>query len=113
GRRLWGRAGIAVLGGLLVGDAPQLIHDLAVGYPESSVYTYLQRTLTGVGSPPLADRLRGGMLVGVPLRMGLCEPNVCGGPARLWGVLIPLLLVIAGLTASAALVSRARDTSAA
>ena len=102
GRELWGRSGLALLAGLLVGDAAQIAYDVAAGWPSSSVNVYLHKTLGGAAGPetgPLADRLEGGLLIGVPMRLGLCEPNACGGPSRVFGVAVLVLLVVSGVLA--------------
>ncbi|MGN9808819.1 hypothetical protein ACTMSW_05595 [Micromonospora sp. BQ11] len=109
-REVRGRAG-ALLGlGALVGAAPLLVDSLAAGRNP------LDAVLAAAGSGQSAgwvDRLHGALVLGPPLGMGFCSPGRCAGWQLWWALALPVLLLVAGLTAWRALrTSAARTPSA-
>nr|MDT0657198.1 hypothetical protein [Micromonospora sp. DSM 115978] len=99
GRELFGRAGAALAGGLLVGVGPLIVANLLAPPGEDSLTVLLAVSGGEAGSPALAARLRGAVLLGIPLATGLCPPDGCPGPLPAWGVLYLLLLVAAAVLA--------------
>ncbi|WP_428966721.1 ArnT family glycosyltransferase [Micromonospora fluostatini] len=94
-RELLGRAGVLLLVGFLVGAAP-MIADNLVAPPGEDSLSVLRRLSAGTGvAPPLADRVRAGLLTGVPLATGLCSVDGCARWQAWFGVLYPVLLVVA------------------
>jgi hypothetical protein len=92
------RAWIALAGGVLVGAAPLLIHDLTSPWRHSAVPTFLGLNGGGVEAS-WGERLHGGVLTGIPLATGMCAPGRCE-PWQLWWAPAWLaLLAIAGYTA--------------
>ncbi|MEU4568355.1 hypothetical protein [Micromonospora sp. NPDC023956] len=101
GRELAGRCGAALAAGLAVGLLPIVAHNLTAAPEHRSIAVYRQ---LGGGAPgDWADRLHGGVLFGLPMGTGLCPPGRCAGGQLWWGVVAPLLLVVAGLLALRAL----------
>ncbi|MBE1492009.1 glycosyltransferase family protein [Plantactinospora soyae] len=95
-RDLLGRAGLLVGAGFLVGVAPQLLHDLTSPLADNSTLAYLRMAFgqDPPGEPPGAlARLHGGLMIGVPMRMGLCGPGSCAPLAQLCGPVIVGLLI--------------------
>ncbi|MDG4823470.1 hypothetical protein O7635_16555 [Asanoa sp. WMMD1127] len=92
------RAWIALAGGLVVGAAPLLIHDLTSSWRHSAIPTFLGLNGGGVEAS-WGDRLHGGVLTGVPLATGMCAPGRCE-PWQLWWAPAWLaLLAVAGYAA--------------
>ncbi|MGN9908317.1 hypothetical protein ACTMTJ_12305 [Phytohabitans sp. LJ34] len=101
GRELLGRSGAVLLAGVLVGAAPAVVHHVALGVTGTSLSAMLH---LAEGEPaPLADRLYGAVLLGVPLGGGLCAPGSCEGWPLLLGALYPFALLAAGGGAAVAL----------
>ncbi|MEQ4302492.1 hypothetical protein ABNF97_14035 [Plantactinospora sp. B6F1] len=101
-RELLGRAGLLVGAGFLVGMAPQLLHDLTSPLADNSTLAYLRMAFGQAPSgesPSTLARLHGGVMVGVPMRMGLCGPNACSPLAQLLGPAIVGSLIGATLLA--------------
>lgn len=107
-RQLRGRAGLALVGGLAVGLVPIVAHNLTAAPEHRSLAVYA--SLGGGEAASWADRWYGGLLFGVPMGTGLCEPSRCEPWQLWWGVAYPILLVAAGALALRAL-RRARRRS--
>jgi hypothetical protein len=100
-RELLGRPGALLLGGALLGAAPAIAHHLRAGVTGDSLAAMLR---LAEGAPaPLADRLYGAVLLGVPLGGGLCAPGACEGWPLVLGALYPVALLAAGAAAVVAL----------
>ncbi|MET8233778.1 hypothetical protein ABZS77_24210 [Micromonospora sp. NPDC005298] len=95
-RELWGAA-VALLGAAAVlGATPLLLHSLSTGRNP------LRAVLSAGGadaSAGWADRLHGGLLLGPSLGMGFCAPGRCATWQLWWSYALPVLLVVAALTA--------------
>ncbi|ROT32511.1 hypothetical protein [Micromonospora sp. HM5-17] len=100
-RDLRGRSGLALGVGLLVGLVPIVAHNLTAAPEHRSLAVYA--TLTSGAPAPWADRLSGGVLFGVPMATGLCDPGRCAPWQQWWGAAYPVLLVVAALLAGRAL----------
>ncbi|MFK3980129.1 ArnT family glycosyltransferase [Micromonospora sp. NPDC050397] len=100
-RELRGRAGWALGGGLLAGLVPIVAHNLTAAPAHRSLAVYA--TLGGDTTASWADRLHGGVLFGVPMGTGLCEPGRCAPWQLWWGAVYPVLLLLAGVLAVRAL----------
>ncbi|MGN9804316.1 DUF423 domain-containing protein [Micromonospora sp. L32] len=95
-RDLRGRHGVLLAGAALVGAAPLLGYGLAHGHNP------LAAAVTAGGGDAVAswaDRLHGGLVLGPALGMGLCSPGHCATWQLWWALALPLLLVLAGLSA--------------
>ncbi|MCI4066413.1 hypothetical protein MRQ36_29200 [Micromonospora sp. R77] len=93
--RRGGRDGVALLGGLLLGAAPMLVHAVDTGRDPFSVFL----GLSGGGQAGSADRLYGGVIFGLPMGTGMCAPSHCQPWQLWWGLAYPVLLVAAGVLA--------------
>ena len=96
-RELRGRAGLALGGGLLAGLVPIVVHNLTTAPANRSLAVYA--TLGGDADASWADRLHGGILFGLPMGTGFCAPGHCAPWQLWWGVVGPILLVVAGVLA--------------
>lgn len=99
GRQLLGRAGLLVLGGVLLGALPLILDNLTApdGLDSFSVFRQLSR---GEGPPAaLAVRVSGALGVGLPLASGLCRPDGCAPWQAWWGVLYLALLATTAVLA--------------
>ncbi|HZN72149.1 MAG TPA: hypothetical protein VFC00_10795 [Micromonosporaceae bacterium] len=103
-RALLGWPGVAVVLGVLAGSAPLIGYNLRAPAGEDSWTVLLALNAAG-GDAPLADRLYGGILVGLPLSTGMCPPGHCTPWQMWWGPVYLVLLVVAGVMAV-----RARQT---
>ncbi|MEU4401814.1 hypothetical protein [Micromonospora orduensis] len=95
-RELRGTAGALLGAAAVLGAAPLLLHSLSTGRNP------LHAVLTAGGaeaSAGWADRLHGGLLLGPPLGMGFCGPGRCATWQLWWAYALPVLLVVAALTA--------------
>ncbi|MEV4538407.1 hypothetical protein AB0J82_31985 [Asanoa sp. NPDC049518] len=92
------RAWIALAGGVLLGAAPLVIHDLTSSWRHSAIPTFLGLNGGGVEAS-WADRLHGGVLTGVPLATGLCAPGRCEPWQLWWAPAWLVLLLVAGFVA--------------
>lgn len=100
-RELRGRTGMALAGGLVTGLVPIVAHNLLAAPEHRSLVIYQQ---LGGGDPvSWVDRIHGGVLFGLPMGTGFCAPGRCAPGQLWWGVVAPLLLVVAGLLAARAL----------
>ncbi|MEO3820357.1 hypothetical protein [Plantactinospora sp. B24E8] len=96
-RDLAGRPGFALGAGLLVGLVPILVHNLTAAPEHRSLAVY---AALGEGAPAAWwDRLGGAFLIGLPMGTGVCDPGRCLPWQRWWGVVCPLLLVVAAVLA--------------
>ncbi|WP_326560551.1 hypothetical protein [Micromonospora sp. NBC_01796] len=100
-RELRGRAGLALGGGLLAGLVPIVAHNLTAAPENRSLASYA--TLGGDPGASWPDRLHGGILFGLPMGTGFCAPGRCAPWQLWWGVVGPILLVVAGVLAVRAL----------
>jgi hypothetical protein len=89
-RELAGRMGGWLVLGLLLGAAPLIGYNLVAAPGEDSVTVFLRQN--SGPAVPWADRLDGGVLLGVPLSTGVCDPGSCQPWQRTWGVLCVVLL---------------------
>ncbi|MBB4957627.1 ArnT family glycosyltransferase [Micromonospora polyrhachis] len=96
-RALRGRDGLALVGGLLVGLIPIVLHNLIAAPEHRSLAIYAN--LSGGADASWPDRLYGGLLFGLPMSGGLCAPSQCAPWQMWWGVAYPILLVAAGVLA--------------
>ncbi|WP_444948390.1 hypothetical protein [Micromonospora ureilytica] len=99
-RELWGAAGALLGAAATLGAAPLLLHSLLTGRNP------LHAVLAAGGanaSAGWADRLHGGLVLGPSLGMGFCSPGRCATWQLWWALVLPLLLVIAGVAAWRAL----------
>jgi hypothetical protein len=104
GREILGRAGTALLAGLLAGAAPLLVDNLTGHSNSVEVFLDLNRAGSGrAAGAGLVDHLHGGVLIGVPLAGGLCPPGRCGVAQTWWGAVVVALLVAAGWLAAVGL----------
>ncbi|MFG1890602.1 hypothetical protein ACGFIR_22415 [Micromonospora sp. NPDC049051] len=95
-RELRGRAGVLLGAAALLGAAPLLVQSLATGRDP------LAAVLAAGGSGQAAgwaDRLHGGLVLGPPLGMGFCSPGHCAGWQLWWAAALPILLLLATVTA--------------
>lgn len=97
-RELPGRAGLALLVGVLAGAAPIIGHNLVAIPRNTSLQVFLQLQQAGSAAPAI-DRWHGAVLLGVPLATGACDPSRCAPWQQWWAVAFPLLLVAAGVLA--------------
>ncbi|WDZ87337.1 hypothetical protein [Micromonospora cathayae] len=98
GRRgLLGGEGVALAAGLAVGLLPIVAHNLTAAPEHRSLAVYRQLGEGTAGE--WADRLHGGVLLGLSMGTSFCAPGRCADWQLWWGVLAPLLLVVAGLVA--------------
>ncbi|GII22153.1 hypothetical protein [Planosporangium mesophilum] len=101
GRELAGRMGAYLLAGLAVGAAPLLAYNLRAQPGQDSLSIFLSQN---DGPPvPLVERLVGGVLMGVPLSSGVCDPGVCRPWQRVWALALLALLVVSAVLAVRAL----------
>ncbi|MFY1660797.1 hypothetical protein [Micromonospora sp. WMMD1274] len=94
-RDLIGWPGVLLVVGFLAGIAP-VVKDNLVAPPGQDSLSVFREISTKEGvAPSLAERLRGGLLDGVPLASGMCPMDGCARWAQWFGVLYPVLLVAA------------------
>ncbi|BCJ57458.1 hypothetical protein Jiend_08800 [Micromonospora endophytica] len=98
-RELVGLAGLLLVAGFTVGVAP-MIYDNLVAPPGKDSLSVLRSVSGGSGAhPPWAQRWAGGLLEGVPLASGLCPLTGCERGQEWFGLLYPVLLVVAAVLA--------------
>ncbi|MEV0723282.1 hypothetical protein AB0I37_10965 [Micromonospora purpureochromogenes] len=96
GRHLLGRGGALLAGATLLGAAPLLGYALAHDRnPLAAVFA----ASGGDAVASWAERLHGGLVLGPALGMGLCSPGHCATWQLWWALALPVLLVLAGLSA--------------
>lgn len=91
-RELAGRSGAALVAGLAVGLLPIVAHNLTAAPEHRSLAVYAQ--LDGGTATDWADRLHGGVLVGLSMGTGFCAPGRCADWQLWWGLAAPLLLTL-------------------
>ncbi|WP_319463657.1 DUF423 domain-containing protein [Micromonospora sp. RTP1Z1] len=99
-RELAGRAGVVTVAAILLGAAPMLLDSLRHGRDP------LAAVLAASGGGAAAgwgERLHGGLVLGPPLGMGFCSPGHCATWQLWWALALPVLLLLAGLSAWRAL----------
>ncbi|MDG4756787.1 hypothetical protein [Micromonospora sp. WMMD710] len=106
-RELRGWAGVLLGAAAVLGAAPLLLHSLLTG--RDPLHAVLAAGGAGA-SAGWADRLHGGLLLGPPLGMGFCAPGRCATWQLWWAYALPVLLVVAAVTAWRAL-RRRSDTA--
>ncbi|MFE9194108.1 ArnT family glycosyltransferase [Micromonospora sp. NPDC007208] len=92
-RELLGWSGLLLVAGVVVGVAPMIVDNLRAGPGEDSLSVFRAVSTKTGPQPPWSDRIRGGLLEGVPLAHGLCPVDGCGRWQQWFGVLYPVLLV--------------------
>ncbi|MEO3773167.1 hypothetical protein [Micromonospora sp. B9E7] len=92
-RELLGWSGLLLVAGAVVGVAPMLVDNLRAGPGDDSLSVFREISTKAGPLPPWSDRVRGGLLEGVPLAHGLCPVDGCGRWQQWFGVLYPVLLV--------------------
>ncbi|WP_428833191.1 ArnT family glycosyltransferase [Micromonospora coerulea] len=98
-RDLVGWPGVLLVVGFLVGIAPMIKDNLVAPDGQDSL-SVLREISTKAGPvPPWSDRLRGGLLEGVPLASGHCSMDGCARWQQWFGPLYPALLLAAALLA--------------
>ncbi|WP_240742237.1 ArnT family glycosyltransferase [Micromonospora zingiberis] len=101
-RELLGWAGLLLAAGFAVGVAP-MIRDNLVAPPGQDSLSVLGRISGADGpAPSWSQRLDGGLLEGVPLAAGLCPVQGCARWQEWFGLLYPVLLVVAAVLAGLA-----------
>ncbi|WP_425293479.1 ArnT family glycosyltransferase [Micromonospora cremea] len=98
-RELLGWSGLLLVAGFVVGAAP-MIYDNLRAPPGADSLSVFRAVSTKAGPlPPWSERIRGGLLEGVPLAHGLCPVDGCGRWQQWFGLLYPVLLVVAAVLA--------------
>ncbi|MDG4780320.1 hypothetical protein O7614_11775 [Micromonospora sp. WMMD961] len=98
-RELLGWSGLLLVAGAVVGVAPMLLDNLRAGPGDDSLSVFREISTKDGPLPPWSDRIRGGLLEGVPLAHGLCPVDGCGRWQQWFGVLYPVLLVAGAVVA--------------
>ncbi|MEU5784461.1 hypothetical protein ABZ724_25535 [Micromonospora lupini] len=98
-RELLGWSGLLLVAGFVAGVAPMIVDNLRAGPGEDSLTVFREVSTKAGPLPPWSDRVRGGLLEGVPLAHGLCPVDGCGRWQQWFGVIYPLLLVAAAALA--------------
>ncbi|MGC5307301.1 hypothetical protein [Micromonospora zamorensis] len=98
-RELLGWSGLLLVVGAVVGVAPMILDNLRAGPGEDSLSVFREVSTKAGPVPPWSDRIRGGLLEGVPLAHGLCPVGGCGRWQQWFGVLYPVLLVVGAVLA--------------
>ncbi|WP_406076545.1 ArnT family glycosyltransferase [Micromonospora sp. NBC_00858] len=98
-RELVGWSGLLLVAGVVVGVAPMLWDNLRAAPGDDSLSVFREVSTKEGPLPPWSDRIRGGLLEGVPLAHGLCPVDGCGRWQQWFGLLYPVLLVVAAVLA--------------
>ncbi|MGC4765873.1 hypothetical protein ACLQ20_23745 [Micromonospora sp. DT46] len=98
-RELLGWAGALLLAGFAVGIAPMIRDNLLAPPGEDSLSVFREISTKAGPTPPWSRRLDGGLLEGVPLAAGLCPIDGCARWQGWFGLLYPVLLVVAAALA--------------
>lgn len=96
-RDLLGWAGVLLVAGFALGISPMIAYYRTAG-PGTDPLSVLDQVHDDL-DPPLAQRFAGAVLEGVPLATGLCPINGCSRWLEGFGLLYPVLLVIATVVA--------------
>ncbi|WP_406046011.1 ArnT family glycosyltransferase [Micromonospora sp. NBC_00898] len=98
-RDLVGWPGVLLVAGFLLGVSPMIKDNLVAPDGQDSLSVFREISTKAGPTPPWSDRLRGGLLEGVPLASGLCPVDGCARWQQWFGLLYPLLLVAAAVLA--------------
>ncbi|SCG76549.1 hypothetical protein GA0070613_6024 [Micromonospora inositola] len=98
-RDLVGWPGVLLVAGFVLGVSPMIKDNLVAPDGQDSLSVFREISTKAGPAPPWSDRLRGGLLEGVPLASGLCPMDGCARWQQWFGLLYPLLLVAAALLA--------------
>lgn len=98
-RELLGWSGLLLVAGAVVGVAPMIVDNLRAGPGDDSLSVFREVSTKAGPLPPWSDRIRGGLLEGVPLAHGLCPVDGCGRWQQWFGVLYPVLLLVGAVLA--------------
>jgi hypothetical protein len=105
-REPFGPAVPLVVAGFLLGLAPLILDNLTAP-PGQDTLSVLREVGSGQGEervPTTEERLHGAVLLGLPLASGLCPSDGCARWQLGWGVIYPLLLLVAAALAVAGLI---------
>ncbi|WP_255609427.1 DUF423 domain-containing protein [Micromonospora sp. PLK6-60] len=95
-RELAGRAGMVLVGAVLLGAAPMLMDSVVHG---RNPLTAVLAAGGGGATAGWADRLYGGLVLGPPLSAGFCSPGHCAWWQLWWAAALPLLLLLGAAAA--------------
>ncbi|MFF0370563.1 ArnT family glycosyltransferase [Micromonospora sp. NPDC005087] len=109
-RELLGWSGLLLVAGFVVGVAPMIYDNLRAPPGADSLSVFREVSTKAGPLPPWSERIRGGLLEGVPLAHGLCPVDGCGRWQQWFGLLYPVLLVVAGVLAVLAYRQAARGS---
>ncbi|TDC66460.1 hypothetical protein E1258_02520 [Micromonospora sp. KC207] len=98
-RELLGWCGTTLAAGFAVGAAPLVADNLRAPPGQDSLSVLRRISQVAGATPPLTDRLRGGLLEGVPLATGLCPVDGCAHWQQWFGLFYPALLAAAAVLA--------------
>ncbi|WP_433392400.1 hypothetical protein [Micromonospora sp. KLBMP9576] len=98
-RELLGWAGPLLLAGFAVGIAPMIRDNLVAPPGEDSLSVFREISTKAGPTPSWSRRLDGGLLEGVPLAAGLCPVDGCARWQGWFGLLYPVLLLLAAALA--------------
>lgn len=98
-RELLGWSGLLLVAGFVVGVAPMIYDNLRAPPGADSLSVFREVSTKAGPLPPWSERIRGGLLEGVPLAHGLCPVDGCGRWQQWFGLLYPVLLVVAAVVA--------------
>nr|WP_089016802.1 hypothetical protein [Micromonospora coriariae] len=98
-RELVGWSGLLLVAGFVVGVAPMIYDNLRAPPGADSLSVFREVSTKAGPLPPWSERIRGGLLEGVPLAHGLCPVDGCGRWQQWFGLLYPVLLVVAAVLA--------------
>ncbi|MGW3809622.1 ArnT family glycosyltransferase [Micromonospora sp. NPDC005113] len=98
-RELVGWSGLLLVAGFVVGVTPMIYDNLRAPPGADSLSVFREVSTKAGPLPPWSERIRGGLLEGVPLAHGLCPVDGCGRWQQWFGLLYPVLLVVAAVLA--------------
>ncbi|MFF5177967.1 ArnT family glycosyltransferase [Micromonospora sp. NPDC000316] len=98
-RELFGWSGLLLVAGVVGGVAPMIWDNLRAGPGEDSLSVFQEVSTKAGPMPAWSERIRGGLLEGVPLAHGLCPVDGCGRWQQWFGLLYPVLLLAAAVLA--------------
>ena len=98
-RELFGRSGLLLIVGFVLGVLPLILDNLNAPPGQDSL-SVLRQVSAGEGADTATvDQVHGSVLVGMPLATGICLPTHCTRWQMAWGALYPLLLLAAAILA--------------
>ncbi|MGC4745836.1 hypothetical protein ACLQ28_09270 [Micromonospora sp. DT201] len=97
-RELRGKSGLIAVAGLLLGASPMIAHNLMSPFKNNFLMVLLHHNTVG-SEASLVDRIHGGVMLGIPLATGLCDPSHCSRWQMLWGPAYLALLVLSAIIA--------------